>query len=250
MTVRRESCGNIPIKHFVSDNARGAVLALHGFGGSKESCAIQALAERLCPTGIDVAAIDWEAHGERGRDFSQLSVNGCVADLRAAEQYAAENISENIGVFATSFGGFIALLRMEQGEAPYKRVVLRVPAVDMADSLVNAARLSDPDISVEKARAQGYFPMRMAERFSVPFSFYEELAAVSCVRKCAAWRGDIVSVIYAENDELVRRRDTEEFALLNNIPARMISGTGHRMAQPEKLSEALNAAAEKLTEIL
>lgn len=249
MTIRYISIENIPAKHFVSENARGAVLALHGFGGSKESAAIQLLAERLCPKGIDIIAPDWEAHGERGKDFSRLSVSGCISDLRRVEKFVGGNISENIGVFATSFGGFITLLRMEEN-APYKRVVLRVPAVNMADSLVNAARLSNPDITAETARALGYFPMRMAEEFRVPFPLYEELAAKSCVRKCAAWRGDRIFTVYAENDELVRRRDTEEFIKLNDIPAKMISGTGHRMMQPEKLCEALDAAADKLTEII
>lgn len=251
MEIRYIKHGDIPIKHFIAENTRGAVLALHGFGGSKESLAIQKLAERLCPKGIDVAAPDWEAHGERGRDFSRLSVGGCISDLRAAERFVAENISDNIGVFSTSFGGYITLLRMEEDSAPYRRTVLRVPAVNMANSLINAARLSDPSASEEKARAEGRFVLRMAESFEVPFSLYEELAARSCVRSCSAWRGAGIFTVYAENDELVRRADTEEFLRLNDIPSKMMSGCGHRMAEPaEKLDEALDAAAESLTGIL
>ncbi len=250
MTIRYTTIENIPAKHFASESAGAAVLALHGFGGSKESCAIALLAERLCPLGIDVLAPDWEAHGDRGHDFSRLSVGGCISDLKTAERFARENISDNIGVFATSFGGFIALLRMAEGSAPYKRAVLRVPAVNMANSLVNAARLSDPDITAEKAREQGHFTLRMAEEFQIPFSLYEELAENSCVRKCAEWSSEKISVVYAENDELVSRLDTEKFIRLNDIPAKMIRGTGHRMMQPEKLSEALDFAAEKLTQII
>lgn len=246
MEIRYIKHGDIPIKHFASDGARGAVIALHGFGGSKESAAIELLAKRLCPLGIDVAAPDWEAHGERGRDFSRLSVDGCISDLRAAERFVRENISDNIGVFSTSFGGYIALLRAEQDSAAYRRVVLRVPAVDMANSMINAARLSDPSASAEKARSDGYFTLRMAEEFHVPYRLYEELSARSCVRRCPAWSGDKMIVIYAENDELVSRADTEEFLRLNDIPSKMITGTGHRMMAPEKLSEALDAAAEFL----
>ena len=58
------------------------------------------------------------------------------------------------------------------------------------------------------------------------------------VRHCAAWNTPDILAVYAGSDELVARKDTEEFLRLNPEMQRLcIEGSGHRMNQkPEYLS--------------
>ena len=72
--------GDITAKLYRGENAEETILAVHGFGGNKESGAIAGLAQRVCGRGYNVLAIDLPAHGERD-DFSQLTVERCVEDI-------------------------------------------------------------------------------------------------------------------------------------------------------------------------
>ena len=255
MNERYTKIGEIPAKIYEAGNAKRAVLALHGFGGSKESIAIKQLAARLCGRGFAVVATDWRGHGERVREFPQLSVEGCIEDMKAAEGWISANVSDELSVFATSFGGYIALLRAEEGGAPFRRLALRVPAVNMADSLVSCARVTaregaDNAAVLDRAKKEGFFRVRTSEEFRVPFSFYERLTENSAVRSFSSLACLPTAVVYAENDELVRREDTERFLALNPaVRAKVIPACGHRMAESaEKLAEALDFAARFLAE--
>lgn len=255
MNERYMRIGEIPAKIYEGENAKRAVLALHGFGGSKESFAIKQLAQRLCGRGFSVVAIDWLCHGERTCDFSELSIESCIQDMKAAEEWIAKNVSRDLCVFATSFGGYVALLRAEMGGAPFRRLALRVPAVNMADSLASCARVTagegaDNAAILDRAKREGFFRVRTSAEFRVPFSFYERLAEHSAVRPFSSLASLPTAVVYAENDELVRREDAERFLALNPaVRAKMIPACGHRMAESaEKLGEALDFAAEFLAE--
>lgn len=237
--------GDITAKLYRGENASETILAVHGFGGNKESGAIEGLAQRVCGSGYNVLAIDLPAHGERD-DFSQLTIERCVEDILAAEKYVKSRLTEKISAFATSFGGFCMLLRQEQFPHSFRRTVLRVPAVNMANSLLRATALFDKDFSLDKARREG-FHLTMAKTYDLPFSFYERLSEHIAVRPCSAWnRGDIL-VLAAEFDELVSPEDTREFLRLNPaVKSCIIKGAGHRMTQPGALAKALDEAVDFL----
>lgn len=44
--------GTVPVKLFTGEKPAKSVLAVHGFGGSKDSLAIEGLAQRLCDKGF------------------------------------------------------------------------------------------------------------------------------------------------------------------------------------------------------
>ena len=234
--------GDIPAKRFCAEKADKAVLALHGFGGSKDSWAIKGLAQRLCPKGYDVVAIDWRCHGERQGEPSELTIENCVEDMRIAERWIAENISQQYAIFATSFGGFVTLNRLEMFPCNAQKVMLRVPAVSMPDSILRIAKLTDPDFTLEKAAETGC--IRTMVGIDVPYSFYESIKERSCVRECRAWSEIPMAVVYARNDELVATEETEEFLRLNPAVRSMMVESGHRMAEEGQLDRALDYAME------
>lgn len=237
--------GDITAKLYRGENAEETILAVHGFGGNKESGAIAGLAQRVCGRGYNVLAIDLPAHGERD-DFSQLTVERCVEDILSAEKYIQSALTERMSAFATSFGGFCMLLRQEQLPHSFRRTVLRVPAVNMADSLLRAAALFDRDFTLEKARREG-FKLTMAKTYELPFGFYERLREHTALRACEAWNRADILVLAAELDELVSHEDTREFLRLNPaVKYCIIEGAGHRMSQEGALEKALEEAVNFL----
>ena len=248
MTISYININGIPAKLFRADNAHGTVLAIHGFGGSKESSAITGLAERVCDKGVNVLTFDLPAHGERDGGAEQLDPMRCIEEIIAVEKYIKAELTNDIYAFATSFGGMCLLHRIERLPHTFKRIVLRVPAVNMAYSLFAISKGSDPTLTVEKAREHG-FRIVLGREYLVPYNFYEGLSQMHCLRHSEAWDSSDIFVVRAENDELVQPSDTMEFLRHNpSVRSLCINGSGHRMSDPQHLAEALDAAAYHLFE--
>lgn len=236
---------NIPAKLYNAECPCGTVLAVHGFGGSKESAAISALAEKINRHGLNVLTWDLPAHGERTETAEALSIDRCIGEIKNMEKYISENIGGVMCVFATSFGGLCMLHRISESKDPYHRIVLRVPAVNMARTLLMISKMQDPDFTMEKAETNGFF-IRMSRDYVIPYHFYNELCSLSCLTTRPEWNTNRIMTIYAENDELVAPEDTGMFLKLNpDISSLMIKDSDHRMARhPEHLSQALDAASD------
>ena len=240
MNSEKVMTDNIPVRVYTDVAFSRTVLSVHGFGGSKDSLAIEGLADRLCPQGFRVVAPDLPCHGDRNEPETMLAPEQCLADIMAVEKaFGAEY------AFATSFGGCLILRRVELYGDPFRRIVLRVPAVNMADSLLRCMKLFQPDFTLEQAKTGG-FHVKMSRELNIPYSVYEKLLELNEVRHCDSWDIPEIMTVYAGCDELVSRSDTEEFLRLNpNIRSLCIEGSGHRMNQkPEYLAAALDRAAE------
>lgn len=247
MTKEYLDIGGIPAKLYRAENAVGTVLAVHGFAGSKESAAIEGLAALVCPRGLNVLTYDLPAHGERTESADQLNAERCIREMLMVEQYIKQSFAGDMYAFATSFGGMCLLFRLEQASDSFTRIVLRVPAVNMAASLVRIASMTNRDFSMEKAREQG-FVIRMAKEYRIPYRFYEMLLQRHCLRNSPKWNDSRIMTVYAEHDELVDIADTREFLRLNpKINSLCITGAGHRMQNEAHLDKALRAAADFFT---
>ncbi len=238
-------CHKIPVTLYLGDNAVETVLAIHGFGGSKDSNAINMLAQRLCEKQYNVMAIDLPAHGKSKADCSELTPEQCLCDIRSAEDYINERFGHGISLFGTSFGGFCVLNRLAQEERDYRRVVLRVPAVDMADAFSRCVMQFSTG-GMEEFRSKGNVTMRISREFVLPYSLYEELLDYTALRSCPSWNKGNVLAIWAENDELAAPAKTQRFLSLNSgVKSHCVKNASHRMLDvPSHLEEAMDVAAE------
>lgn len=237
--------GTVPVKLFTGENPAKSVLAVHGFGGSKDSLAIEGLAQRLCDKGFRVAAPDLPCHGERTENERELTPERCLSDILAVECWL-RGLGGEVSAFGTSFGGCLLLKLMELYGNSFRKVALRVPAVNMADSLIRCMRLFQPEFTLDAAKQSG-FHVKMSRELNIPYEFYSMLLELNEVRHSDIWDSPDVLAVYAGLDELVARADTEEFLRLNpHIQRLCIEETGHRMLRPEHLAQALDRAAEHL----
>lgn len=147
--------GTVPVKLFTGENPTKSVLAVHGFGGSKDSLAIEGLAQRLCDKGFRVAAPDLPCHGERTEKERELTPERCLSDILAVECWL-RGLGGEVSAFGTSFGGCLLLKRMELYGNSFRKVALRVPAVNMADSLIRCMRLFQPEFTLDAAKQSGF----------------------------------------------------------------------------------------------
>lgn len=98
--------GGIPAIFWGSDRSR-RLIAVHGFGGSKEDQTIRLLARRAVPLGWQVISCDLPGHGNRDYPLCPYEPKRCVEDLR---QLFARVDRGTTALFAQGAGAQWALL--------------------------------------------------------------------------------------------------------------------------------------------
>lgn len=128
----------IDIKTFIPNNCENIIIACHGFGGDKESSAITLLADKIKNDKIGVITFDFPGHGKSEVEADKLTLDNCISDLETVEEYARNQfLNAKIGIFATSFGAYITLLKINRNGHGYASIVLRAPAICMDEILKN-----------------------------------------------------------------------------------------------------------------
>lgn len=221
-------------------NVTGFVLALHGFAGSMESFAITGLAERLTKHGTAVLTFNYPGHGT-DTDGDLFSLWVCMLDLEHVACYLTEKYPSARwrGVFATSFGGYLALNYLKCIPNTV-RIVLRAPAVNMADVF---ARIVDTEHGgMAQFREKGTVTVGYSHKITVRYSFYEELLAHDVFHTDHARE---MLLLHGDCDELVLPADIEEFCGRNpKITRLVIPGGDHRFTKEGTLDQALEAAEQ------
>ncbi|MBR6966954.1 MAG: alpha/beta fold hydrolase [Ruminococcus sp.] len=232
---------DIPIKRFEPEGAvTGFIVAVHGFGGDKESSAIEALAERMTAWGFAVIAFDFPAHGASKADGYFCTAN-CRLDLMNVFEHACGLYpeAERKTVFATSFGGYITLLSLDSLPGDV-RIVLRAPAVDMKATFERMLPLA-----LEEYKRAGAVELGFERKLDVPYSFYTELCEADISRK------DIqreMLIIHGSEDELVLPEHIRRFCEVNpKARLEVIEGADHRFKGEGEIGRVINSAEKYIT---
>lgn len=143
--------------HFKAAQSKGAVLHLHGNGGSIQSSGNYH--QTFTAQGLDFLAIDYRSFG---KSTGERSVEGFIADAEAAYQYLLQHFPENqIRIYGQSLGTGIAT-PLAAAHAPHS-LSLEAPYTSIAD--ISASRFP-------------IFPVRPLLRY--PFECIESIQQVRC----------------------------------------------------------------------
>ena len=113
------------------------VIGVHGFSGDKESSVLIALGEELNKNGIALITFDLPCHGEND-NTKPINLRECENSIGTIFDYVKENFKNiSISVFATSFGAFLTLLYLSTHNEKLDKIILRAPAIFMADTTKN-----------------------------------------------------------------------------------------------------------------
>ncbi len=214
----------------------GYIIAVHGFCGDMESSAIKALAKRMERHNYAVISFDFVGHGTSLAD-EHFSLSACQQDIQDVMKFAAEKYSDNrfVGVFATSFGGYITLLEMDSISDTVK-IVLRAPAVNMERSFLTFL----PDF--DKFKADGKCIMGYERRLTVPYSFYDELRNNSVINRNY---DRPMLIIHGSRDEVVDPTDIQMFCHINpKAELKIIEKADHRFKASGELDKIIDISEE------
>jgi uncharacterized protein len=207
MLLRNE---NHKSKHF-------PFLVIHGWTSS-----MARYPERVAPEveiGYQALLFDMRGHGMTGGDLSKLTIKDHFNDVLAAYDYllSLENIKkENISVFGSSYGGYLAALLT--AERKVNNLVLNVPALY-------------PDIIFDKHKQRS----ESTNEFRRVVRGKNESRALKAV---ADFKGKIL-FIQAEKDELLPKSVMESYkkAAKSDYSFVEIKGANHSMTAPKTAEE-------------
>lgn len=232
----------IPCIYSFPENMKKIIIAIHGFGSSKTSGTILALIEALYKQDIGVIALDLPAHGQSKESGEYLTVKNCLDDINSVEEYVKQNYSIDIGFFASSFGSYLTLLKINNSNCKYNSVVLRCPAINMAQIFVNT--LSDEHTTLNEFKQKGYVTEGYANRFNVTYSMYEDLRKNDVLKNYNSQNN--ILIIHGTEDEIAPIKDSiklqEKFS--NYIKLEKIEGANHKFTGIGQMDKVLEIATK------
>ena len=153
---------------------RRVVLSVHGLGGSTEDAIQTSIAEEMEIFSSATIRFDFPVHGRSPLTDEYFTLENCKQSLMAAAQYAKEQYPqvEDLCIFATGFGAYMALICLEElVKLPGKiHLVVQTPSVLMHETLLSMKHISLPSF-----RAMGEIKFTTRRPLTVKYSFYEEL---------------------------------------------------------------------------
>ena len=209
-------CNNI-------QNIKRILVSCHGFGGSKENNASKRLSEEILPKYDDIGILtfDWPCHGKDVK--SKLSLNDC-------DEYFSDDIYLN----ATSFGGYLSLKYLHEHECPFKKIILRCPAVTMHKVLSNSILTED---NKEKLNKGEKIEFGFDRKFYITKEFIDELKYYDVTQYNYEKYRDIMTIYHGSKDELVPIDDVRNFCINNGLDFHEVEGADHRFQEPSKISK-------------
>ena len=168
---------NISVRTYVpTGNIKEIIIAVHGFGGDKDSSAIRLLAEKMVKENFLVICFDFPSHGDSEVEADKLTIDNCMNDIETIEQYIKVEFGRDIkiNIFATSFGAYITLLKIIKKKTRYNKIVLRASAIKMDEILKNTL-LREPFEDFKRTRVTKLGFRRI---MNIPYDFYEELKKI------------------------------------------------------------------------
>lgn len=200
------------------------LIGIHGFGGTKDSTVMEAVAEEMFFYRTAMITFDFPAHGESPITARDLTLDNCIGCLLAVADHARELFPhvEKFGIFASSFGAYVALIAIDDLKEKLGRfkMVLRCPAVRMNKTFLKIARTDEKGLMKMGRIICGY-----ERKMELGYSFFEQLQANNAV----ADHDMPMMILQGDQDELVDVEDVEFFRLLNGKSSLvMIPGATHR----------------------
>ena len=208
--------------------ARRIVVGIHGLGGSTEDAIQAGIAEEMGLFGAATFRFDFPAHGRSPLGSEDFNLDNCRDSLLAVARYAREQYpdTEDLCVFATGFGAYIALLCLEDLlEMPGKvKLVVQTPSLRMHETL-----LAMKKISQQTFRSMDTVHFATKRPFSISYSFFKEMQANTAL---AVYPIPIL-ILHGEEDAYIPNEDIRDFNRINeHSKLVIIPGASHRFLEP------------------
>ncbi len=232
--INREGCSVRCLLHCDKpSDVRQVIVYGHGFGGHKESRSALRFARYVLSKRKDTAVLcfDWPCHGTDGR--KKLLLSDCDRYLTLVTDYAREHFqTDTLYGFATSFGGYLYLKYITEHPNPFRRTVLRCPAVQMYSALIE--NILSPD-ELEKLKKGKDVLAGFDRKVRISPDFLESLKKADITERNYLDVCESLLIVHGTRDEIIPIAPVAAFADDKLIPLLTVEGADHRFLDPVKL---------------
>jgi len=218
---------------------KAVIICLHGFAGSKRSPRIERLHEEMRGHRIGTFTFDWPAHGDSEADFPDLTVENCMQDLAVVYDYVQEKYGVPIWCFATSFGGYLAMIFHQRHPESFGKIMLRSPALKMGQimtAFMNTDQLrsfldgSRMDFGTDQ-------PLLLAR------DFYDDVCAHDAFSMPPV-HPERIRIIHGDQDTVVPPEHSRDYAAEYGIDIHFLKGADHSYDRPGDVDWVMEQAVE------
>lgn len=220
------------------------VICCHGFGGHKENGAMKRFADYVLSKHRDLAVLcfDWPCHGEDAR--RKLELSDCDAYLRLVTEYARDRLgARKLYLYATSFGGYLALKHIAEHGSPFEKLALRCPAVNMYDVLTANIMTEENRALLDKGKDA---LVGFDRKIRLSRAFLDEMRAADITRTDFLGDADNILILHGTKDEIVPIEAVRDFAENNVIEFVPVQNADHRFMDKDIMQEAIIRIADFL----
>ena len=217
---------------------RQAVIFCHGFGGHKDNSAAAKFAERMISKHKYSALItfNWPCHGDDVK--KKLTLADCDTYLSLVIDHVRENYAQEICCYATSFGGYLTLKYIHDHGSPFRRTVLRCPAVNLYDAMTHKIMTEENRQLLEKGREA---LVGFDRKVPVSPAFLEEIRSNDIrTLEYLDWAEDIL-ILHGTKDEIISFEEAQAFSENTLIDFVAIEGADHRFRSETAMDQAIKA---------
>ena len=171
----------------------------------------------------------------------KLLLQDCVTYLDLVIGYVSENFSPEIYAYTTSFGSYLTLLYLTRQGNPFRKIILRSPALNLYDSFVKNILTAEDREKLQKGReAQVGFDRK------VPVSpqFLQSLADHDIRKFDYLDYAEDILILHGTADEIVPMEMARTFCedqLIEFVP---VDGADHRFRNPHCMDLAMKHILE------
>lgn len=236
-----EGSHNIRCKLYTGERGQinKMILFVHGFAGHKDNKTAENFAERVLSGHKDAAVLvfDLPCHGEDVK--KKLTLGDCMAYLETVTAYIKEAFHvEKADVCATSFGGYLVLRYIATRGNPFRRIVLRCPAVNLYESMTGTIMTEEDLRKLEKGKKAAVGFDRKVE---LDRTFLLELRENDIRESDFIDFADDLFILHGTADEIIPFPEVSAFADRNCIELLPIPGADHRFSNPLLLEQTTKA---------
>lgn len=213
------------------------ILFGHGFGGHKDTKAAERFAEAVLSKykGVAVMTFNWPCHGDDVK--KKLVLADCDTYLSLLIAYIKKQYgTEELYAYATSFGGYLFLKYISEHGNPFRKMVLRCPAVNMYQSLTE--RVITPQ-EAEKLEKGKEVLVGFDRKIAVNRQFLADLQAADITRRDYLDYAEDILILHGTKDEIVPLETVQTFADNNLIECEAVEKADHRFQDPAIMGAAI-----------
>lgn len=210
----------------------------HGFGGNKENKSTKRFAERLIGKDKHMAilCIDFPCHGNDVK--KKLTIADCEEYITCTLEYIKERFkTEEFYSYTNSMGGYVILDYIHQYGNPFKKIILRCPALDMSTLVVKKIKESPDYDKLLKGKEIVYNP---DYDIKVSKTYVNELESKNVMEYDFIEYADDILIVHGTKDEVIPLSMVQEFSDNNVIELVTIENADHRFRDSNLLDLAIS----------